>query len=574
MSFAEVVELVAAAKAWLAGDPDAETRFELDTLIAKVEAGSKADLANLRDRFGSRIGFGTAGLRGELGAGPNRMNRVLVAQAAAGIAAYLNANFDAPTVAIGFDGRINSDIFAADSAAIFAAAGITVHIFEGYAPTPLLAFAVKHFGLSAGVMVTASHNPPRDNGYKVYLGGSNGGSQIIAPVDSEISAEIERVAATLTFDQIAKVADLESAPNVHILGEETRLAYRTATAKWAQPLEPGANQVKMVYTAMHGVGWATVEPLWELAGFEPLETVAEQLHPDGRFPTVAFPNPEEPGALDLAFAKATQVGADVILANDPDADRLAVAVADASANEGGAGGWRKLTGDEVGLILADEIASRVADAGGSGALACSIVSSSALAKVAATNGLDFVETLTGFKWISKVPNLIFGFEEALGYCIDPQQVPDKDGISAAVLMAGIVNRLASEGKTLDDLLAELGEKYGFFATGQISIRVTDLSIIAQTMARLRSEPPIELGGVAVSVTDLAKGANGLPPTEGLRFDSIASGSESGAVRVIVRPSGTEPKLKCYLQAEGKTAAKAKASLAGITAAMKELLGQS
>ncbi len=572
MSFSEVLELVAAAKAWVAQDPDAETRFELDTLIAKVEAGSKADLAELRDRFGARLGFGTAGLRGELGAGPNRMNRVLVAQAASGIASYLKANFAAPTVAIGFDGRVNSDVFAADSAAIFAAAGVAVHLFDDYAPTPLLAFAVKHLELSAGVMVTASHNPARDNGYKVYLGGANGGSQIIAPVDKEIAAEIERVAKSLTFDQIAKVADLDSAPNVHLLGAELRNDYRLAAAKWAGfgVLNPNAKQVKMVYTAMHGVGWATVEPLWALAGLQPLETVTEQLRPDGRFPTVAFPNPEEPGALDLAFAKASSVGAEVILANDPDADRLAVAVADVSVD----GGWRKLTGDEVGLILADEIAARfsaagVADpaaAGNSAALACSIVSSSALAKVAAAYNLEFVETLTGFKWISKVPGLIFGFEEALGYCIDPGVVPDKDGISAAVLMADIVNRLASGGKNLADHLSDLGKKYGFFATGQISIRVTDLSLIGATMARLRAQPPAAIDGIAVTFSDLALGARGLPPTEGLRFDSAVGH------RVIVRPSGTEPKLKCYLQSEGKSAAEAEAALTGLTVAMKTLLG--
>ena len=362
---------------------------------------------------------------------------------------------------------------------------------------------------------------------------------------------------------------------MHILGEDVRLAYREATAKWAQPLDPKAQQVKMVYTAMHGVGWATVEPLWALAGLQPLETVTEQLHPDGDFPTVAFPNPEEPGALDLAFAKARAVQARVILANDPDADRLAVAVADAAAVDGS--GWRKLTGDEVGLILADEIAGRavasrgfVSDAS-TAVLACSIVSSSALAKVARAHGLEFVETLTGFKWISKVPNLVFGFEEALGYCIDPEQVPDKDGISAAVLMAGIVNRLAARGKTLDDLLVELGEKYGFFATGQISIRVTDLSIISTTMARLRTEPPTKIGASAVTMTDLALGAGGLPPTEGLRFDGVDAEGLSNGRRVIIRPSGTEPKLKCYLQVEGKTATEASAGLAELTLAMKVLL---
>jgi phosphomannomutase len=428
-----------------------------------------------------------------------------------------------------------------------AAAGVDAFLFDQRVPTPVLAFAVKQRGFSAGVMVTASHNPPRDNGYKVYLGGANGGGQIISPADSEISAEIENVATYLTFAEIAK------SDSFGVLGDLLINEYVQTTRKLVG--EPTANQIKIVYSAMHGVGWQTARKLFSAAGINEPSVVASQIEPDGNFPTVAFPNPEEPGAMDESFATANAVGADVILVNDPDADRLAVAIPSER-------GWQRLTGDQVGLLLADEMASRP---GATGALACSIVSCSGLGAIAKANGLEFVETLTGFKWISKVPQLLFGFEEALGYCVDPSHTPDKDGISAALVIADLANRLAAQGRTIADRLAEIGEKYGHFATGQVSIRVADLSIISNTVARLRNNPPAEIGGTAATFTDLALGSEKLLPTDGLRFD-LTDGS-----RVIIRPSGTEPKLKCYLQSVGETAAEAVGKLASLEVAAKALL---
>lgn len=538
--------LIAAAVAWAAQDPDPQTKAELLGLV------SEGNLSELEARMSARLDFGTAGLRGELGAGPNRMNRVLVAQAAAGIRDYVLENFQSsPSVVIGFDGRINSAVFARDSAQIFAAAGIQTMLFDGVVPTPVLAFAGKHLNTSAAIMVTASHNPPRDNGYKVYLGGENGGSQIISPTDKEIASKISAVADNFTFDQIAKSDDFQ------IIGPEIRQAYIAETAALTGEIENG-DALKIVYTAMHGVGWHVVEPLFAAVGLARPITVDAQLLPDGNFPTVAFPNPEEPGAMDLSFAKATEVSADLILANDPDADRLAVGVPDAA-------GWRRLTGDEIGLILGHEMAKRASLAGLSGTLACSIVSSSILQKVAEHFDLDYVETLTGFKWISKVPNLIFGYEEALGYCVDPQRTPDKDGVSAALLIASIASDLAKQGRTITDQLDELGELYGHFATGQISIRVTDLGEITRLMQNLRSKTPTQIAGVAVTFTDLKLGGKGLAPTDGLRFD-LADGR-----RVIVRPSGTEPKLKCYLQAIGENRPAAEEKLQALRNAMQQLL---
>ena len=548
--------LLAAANAWLAQDPDAETRAELEELI------EARDEAALRDRFENRIGFGTAGLRGELGAGPNRMNRVLVAQAAAGIAAYLKANREELldvrgrlSVVIGFDGRLNSDVFAEDSAQIFAAAGIDTWSV-GLVPTPVLAFATKYWTASAGIMVTASHNPPRDNGYKVYLGGANGGSQIISPVDKQIAAEIDRVARELTFDQIPKSTEVNHS------GETTIHEYIKITGNLVGSVPVGP-QPKVVYTAMHGVGWQTTKQLFELTGVNLPSVVAEQNEPDGAFPTVSFPNPEEPGALDLAYSLARAEGADIIAANDPDADRLAIAIPDSNAAEG----YRRLTGDEVGLILGDRMAAKwVAEGNDTGAnLGASIVSSSALGAVAKHYGLGFKQTLTGFKWISKVPNLVFGYEEALGYCVDIAHTPDKDGISASLIILDLAIELHQRGSNLEEHLAELGERYGHFATGQISIRVTDLSRIAKLMDAVRTTPPAELCGQAVRFTDLAVGSAELPATDGVRLD-LADGR-----RVIVRPSGTEPKLKCYLQAVGSRAAEAKAKLAELDAAMREVL---
>jgi phosphomannomutase len=542
-------QLLAQATAWAAQDPDPETKAELLQLI------DTGDSAALADRMNSRLDFGTAGLRGELGAGPNRMNRVLVAQAAAGIRDYVLEHFsEDPSVVIGFDGRINSAVFARDSAQILAAAGIRTILFDGVVPTPVLAFAGKHLATSAAIMVTASHNPPRDNGYKVYLGGTNGGSQIISPTDKEIAAKIRKVAESQTFDSIPKSDDFQ------IVGDELRQAYVGETASLTGEILDGES-LKIVYTAMHGVGWHVVEKLFEAVGLARPITVDAQLLPDGRFPTVAFPNPEEPGAMDLSFAKANEVGADLILANDPDADRLAIGIPDSSA----AAGWRRLTGDEIGLILGYEMARRAVAEGKKGTLACSIVSSSVLSKVAEHFDLDYRETLTGFKWISKVPGLIFGYEEALGYCVDPTRTPDKDGISAALIISALATQLATEGKSLESHLAELGEMFGYFATGQISIRVTDLSVIDQIMSKLRNNPPKEIDGVAAKFTDLKIGSATLGSTDGLRFD-LADGR-----RVIVRPSGTEPKLKCYLQAVSDSKLQAESALAALHQAMQGLL---
>jgi phosphomannomutase len=533
-------ELKEQALAWLSQDPDPVTRAELQELI------DNDDEAGLSSRFHTRLEFGTAGLRGELGAGPNRMNRVLVAQTAAGLGNYLLKQNSKASVVIGFDGRVNSDVFAKDSAEVLSGMGIEVLLLDEMGPTPLVSFATRFLNMSAGIMVTASHNPPRDNGYKVYLGGDFNGSQIISPVDNQIADEITKVAQTHTFDSLPKSTEYK------LIGKEIRAEY-LKSALLAGGKSDGT-ELKIVYTPMHGVGWSAIEPLFQSSGSEALIQVPEQVKPDGDFPTVAFPNPEEKGALDLAMALAAEQNADLIIANDPDADRVALALPTEN-------GWQRLTGDQVGLILADEIASKAK----SGTLACSIVSSSVLAKVADHYGLEFKATLTGFKWISKIPNLIFGYEEALGYCIDPDHVADKDGVSAALLLANIARREKAAGRTLWDLLDDLGNRYGFYATGQISIRVSDLSIIDKAMQSIRTAPPKELAGLAASFTDMSIGSKDLMPTDGLRFD-LADGR-----RVIIRPSGTEPKLKCYLEAVSDSKAGAKELLDSLEQSCRELL---
>lgn len=523
---------IALAEAWIAQDPDPETRVELAGIVARVRDGDAAASADLANRFDARLAFGTAGLRGEIAAGPNRMNRVLVSQGAAGLAAYLverTTDASGPSVVVGYDGRRNSEVFARDVAEVMAGAGVRAILLPRMLPTPVLAFAVRHLGTSAGVMITASHNPPNDNGMKVYLGGDDHGTQIVAPADAEIAAHITRVAETMLVPDLPRGA-FETAP------ESVVDAY---VAKTAAVASTPAAQPRVVYTAMHGVGWETLSRVLETAGFGSPTLVAAQIAPDGRFPTVAFPNPEEPGAMDLSFEAARESGADLVIANDPDADRLAIAIPDPSE----ASGWRRLTGNEVGLLLGWQVAEQVAAAGRGGTLACSIVSSPGLEAVARGHGLDFAATLTGFKWISRAPGLVFGFEEALGYLVNPDTVRDKDGISAAVAFLSLAARLAGDGRTIADHLDDFVERFGCFASAQVSIRVTDLSRIAEVMARLRAAPPAEVGGVRVTaVEDLALGLDGLPPSDVLRLRL------EGDARVMVRPSGTEPKLKVYIDA--------------------------
>ncbi|GAA5038953.1 phospho-sugar mutase [Microbacterium fluvii] len=554
------MDAVAAASAWLAQDPDPVTREELQAVLEAAQEGDAAAIADLDDRFSTRLAFGTAGLRGRLGAGSNRMNRVLVAQAAAGLAAYLvekAAPGDAPTVVVGYDGRRNSDVFARDSAEIFAGAGLRAVLLPRLLPTPVLAFAVRHLDAAAGVMVTASHNPPDDNGYKVYLGGADEGSQIVPPADAEIAAHIQRVADEGDVARLARSVGYEIAP------ESLVEAYVEATAAVA-PAPESAADTTWVYTAMHGVGWETFARILDAAGYPRPVPVAAQLEPDGAFPTVAFPNPEEPGAMDLAFEAAREAGAEFIIANDPDADRLAVAIPDGGAE----GGWRRLTGNQIGLLLgwrAARLAAAEGDVSGR-SLACSLVSSPGLGAVAEHFGLDFHTTLTGFKWISRAPGLVFGFEEALGYLVNPDTVRDKDGISAAIAMLGLIAEARGRGGSVADLLAEFGDTFGWFASDQVSVRVDDLSQIGRIMAALRAQHPSEVGGIAVErVEDLAEAPEGEPSGDVLRFWL------EGGSRLIVRPSGTEPKLKLYLDVRGDSADDADARAAALAAGTRALL---
>lgn len=531
----DTAELIRQARAWLAEDPDPETREELSALI------EAEDTAALADRFGGMLQFGTAGLRGELGPGPLRMNRAVVIRAAAGLAAYLRkqaASSDGGPglVVIGYDARYKSADFARDTAAVMTGAGLRAALLPRPLPTPVLAFAVRHLGAVAGVTVTASHNPPRDNGYKVYLGGTGGGAQIVPPADAEIAAEIAAVRS------LADVTRAET--GWETLGDEIVDAYLARTDAVLTGGSP--RDVRTVYTPLHGVGRDTLLAAFDRAGFPAPVVVAEQGDPDPAFPTVAFPNPEEPGAMDLAFATARAAAPDLIIANDPDADRCAVAV----PAPGTATGWRMLRGDEVGALLAEHLVHKRA----SGSFATTIVSSSLLSRIAAAAEQPYEETLTGFKWLARVDGLRYAYEEALGYCVDPEGVRDKDGITAALLIAELAAELKATGRDLTELLDDIALEYGLHATDQLSVRVTDLSLISDAMGRLRRQPPATLAGLPVTrAEDLTGGSGKLPPTDGLRY-TLAGGSTSAgrcrveAARVVVRPSGTEPKLKCYLEA--------------------------
>ncbi|HTU74707.1 MAG TPA: phospho-sugar mutase [Trebonia sp.] len=505
--------ITAAARAWLHDDPDPDTRAELSAIL---DAGDSEALAA---RFGSRLAFGTAGLRGELGAGPNRMNRVTVARAAAGLAAYLIARHPGGRVVIGYDARHKSDVFARDSADVLQGAGLDALVLPRPLPTPVLAYAIRRLGCVAGIMVTASHNPARDNGYKVYLGD---GRQIVPPADADISAAIDRV---------GPIAGLPRDPAWTRLDETVVADYVDRAASLVEAASP--RDLRIVYTPLHGVGRRTLVTAFERAGFPRPFVVPAQAEPDPDFPTVSFPNPEEPGALDLAIAAAAEQGADLVVANDPDADRCAVAI---PLGAGSGGGYRMLSGDEVGVLLAAHILRRERPRG---TFAASIVSGTLLHRIADSAHVPYAQTLTGFKWLSRAPHLRYAYEEALGYCVDPAAVADKDGITAALGICELAATLAAHGRGLADLLDDLAVEHGLHATGQLSVRTREAGVL---LRRLLATAPATLGGVVVtSVTDLSAGADGLPPTAGVRF-LLADGS-----RVVVRPSGTEPKLKCYLE---------------------------
>ncbi|WP_284974443.1 phospho-sugar mutase [Arthrobacter sp. efr-133-TYG-104] len=537
-------QLLTDARKWAAQDPDAVTAAALVELADLAAAGDAAARQELADSFNGTLQFGTAGLRAALGPGPNRMNRVVVRRAAAGLAAFLTEAVAAaapgtrPRAVVGFDARYNSDIFAQETAAIFTAAGFETFLMPAALPTPLLAYAVRKLECDGGVMVTASHNPPQDNGYKVYLGRhavpeSGRGSQIVAPYDAGIAAKIDAVG---TLDSITLADDGWTVLPASIAAE-----YKTAMAGLVDRENFPARDLKIVLTPMHGVGGETAVSVLSAAGFTDVTLVAEQAEPDPDFPTVAFPNPEEPGALDLALAAAAESGADIVLANDPDADRAAVAALDPAT-----GTWRMLRGDEVGALLGAHIVARLAvreeAEQGARVFANSIVSSRLLARIAASAGFAHEETLTGFKWISRVPDLTYGYEEALGYCVAPDLVRDKDGISAAVMIAELAATAKAEGRTIFDTLDDLYLVHGLHASDQLNIRVADLGLLDAMMNRLRVNAPEAFAGSAVEVfTDLAEGSDALPPTDGLLYLT------RDQTRVIIRPSGTEPKLKCYLE---------------------------
>ena len=533
--------LIAEVEAWIADDPDRVTAGQLRQWL---DTNNEAEL---RASFNGFLQFGTAGLRGPIRPGPSGMNRAVVGRAASGIVAYMKER-NLTSVVIGRDARYGSEDYTFETAEIMSGAGMAVYVLPRPLPTPVLAFATNELGCDVGIMVTASHNPPQDNGYKVYLGGTVDGieyrgSQIVSPTDVSIAQKI---------DAITSLKSQPRGKEWTVLGEDVIEKYIARTASLAK--NPG--NLRIVYTAMHGVGTETIQRVFHKAGFPSPIVVDAQAAPDPDFPTVAFPNPEEPGAIDLALETAQSFDAHLVIANDPDADRCAAAVNDPAS------GWRMLRGDELGAILGESIARKTA----SGILANSIVSSSILKKIAAHYNLEFKETLTGFKWLAKIKGLTFGYEEALGYAVDAITVNDKDGISAAITLAQIATDLAEDGKTVLDLLDEVWARHGFHATEQISIRLSDLSKVGVILGGLRNNPPKEIAGRSVtSIDDLAAPKDGLPPTDGLRIWL------DGGVRIIIRPSGTEAKMKCYIEAIEKDSKTAQLVLDQLRPPLKELL---
>ena len=533
--------LVREVQAWIADDPDPVTSSQLQEWL---DTNNEAEL---KASFNGFLQFGTAGLRGPIRPGPSGMNRAVVGRTAAGIVSYMRER-NLTSIVIGRDARYGSEDYTFETAEIMSGAGMKVFVLPRPLPTPVLAFATNELGCDVGIMVTASHNPPQDNGYKVYLGGTVDGieyrgSQIVSPTDVSIAQKI---------DAITSLKAQPRGKEWTVLGEEIIEKYINRTASLAT--QPGT--LKIVYTAMHGVGTETLQRVFHKAGFLSPILVDAQAAPDPNFPTVAFPNPEEPGAIDLALETAKTFDADLVIANDPDADRCAAAIKDPVT------GWRMLKGDELGALLGESIARK----GGSGIFANSIVSSSILRKIAKHYNFEFEETLTGFKWLAKIRGLTFGYEEALGYAVDAKTVNDKDGISAAITLAQIATDLAADGKTILDLLNEIWARHGFHATEQISIRLTDLSKVGIILGGLRTNPPKEIAGrLVTSIDDLSAPTDGLPPTDGLRIWL------DGGIRIIIRPSGTEAKMKCYIEVIEKDSKSAQVVLDQLRPPLKELL---
>ncbi len=600
------VELRAAVEAWIADDPDPGDRAELQALLdrafpageARAEAeagttdagtvsgagaeedagtdagavtgaGSGADaeaLDELRDRFADRLRFGTAGLRGVVAAGPNRMNRAVVRAATAAVAGWLASEGGASPgggtgVVLGCDARHRSAEFAEEAAGVLAGAGIAVHMLPRPCPTPLLAFAVRHLGTAAGVMITASHNPAADNGYKLYL---SDGAQVIPPADAEIE---KRIAGLGPLARIPVAA--AGSPLITRHGDEIAQAYLTAIVAAAGRV--AGPELNVVYTPMHGVAGRLMLRALRLAGFAAPHVVAAQAEPDPDFPTVAFPNPEEPGALDLALADARRLGADLVVASDPDGDRLAVALPSPE-------GWQMLTGDQVGALLGASLLDRTAGQAAPEArlVASTVVSSTLLSKIAAAAGVRYAETLTGFKWIARaadgVPGarFVFGYEEALGYAVG-DVVRDKDGFGAALTMLRLAEEAKSADRSVLDVYDDLERTYGVHLTSQLTLRTADQ---AQVMSRLRAAPPDAFGGEpAAGLTDLSAGT-GTQPMTGPRADVLIFRLAGG--RVVLRPSGTEPKIKCYIEitesAAGRSLAAAREAAAARLAPLRDALG--
>jgi phosphomannomutase len=529
--------LISQAEAWMAEDPDSATVAELGQLVSAVAGGSEEATSELADCFSGHLTFGTAGLRGKIGVGPARMNRVVVSHAAHGLGRYLlgrATSGEQVSVVIGFDARTLSDVFARDTAEILSGLGIRALLFDSYVPTPVLAFAVRHLNTDAGVMVTASHNPPADNGYKVYLGGADGGSQIIPPVDSDIHAHI-----TASHRETQAHTLPRSHSTLQTMGHDVVDDYIRQTAQLLPDSAADKTALRVCYTPLHGVGGDVFLRLLEFSGFGVPVVVSSQEHPDGAFPTVSFPNPEEAGALDESFVTATANQCDLIVAHDPDADRLAIALPDADTPSG----WSRVSGNDLGVLLLTDIAERAAQAGVSGSLACSIVSTPMVGRIARKNGLRFVATPTGFKWISRPDDLLAGFEEAIGYLVNPGTVRDKDGISAGLALIDLAHRLKERGVTIAERLAEIATTYGGWASDAISVRLDSVAEVSHLMNTVRNSPAELLGTGEMTVTDyLVAAPEGFPPSDLL----IADYRDGG--RVIIRPSGTEPKLKIYIDA--------------------------